>query len=424
MNKAVDLAQVIRFFDPRHPLEGQELDHWFIERPETPRHELEFFLRSIQSDDKMLFIGPRGSGKTTELNKLAVALADSFIIIPIPTMDLVGRADLNYVDLMLAIATQVTATAVDKKVLPKSVSATVRQGLEDPLRWWKIIFDEAGLRLPAEEQSVQLQLKFMVGEIQLGAKQSPATRTRLIDSLSPRLPELIRTVNWILDRLRTPDRRVLLIVEGLDKIDQAAAETLFRDHATTMTAFKAATIFTFPNALRHSDHFETIKNNFEWCDVFPNFALQDTQGAWNQTAIDAFSQAALKRLDQNLIDPEALDIVVRASGGQIKSLVTLVQRAAAKGAARQRPPASITVEDVLAAIKTLRRDLVGPLNREDFATLKARHANRKATIDDKERRLLYNGTLLEYSNGQPWCDVHPALWELLERPEDADPDAE
>lgn len=177
-------------------------------------------------------------------------------------------------------------------------------------------------------------------------------------------------------------------------------------------------IFTFPNALRFSDHFDTIKRDFAGCEVFPNIALRHPDGTPDPAGSESLGRLILARLEEKLADPEALDLLIQASGGQFTSLIFLVQSAAVAAKARSCPPEHLTGADAKLAVQLLRRDLVGPLSRQDYATLRARHADRRLTNEPEERRLLYNGTLLEYGDGQPWCDAHPVLWQLLEQMND------
>jgi len=103
-----------------------------------------------------------------------------------------------------------------------------------------------------------------------------------------------------------------------------------------------------------------------------------------------------------------------SSGGQLSSLVFLVQHAAVAALARRTPPEQITAADAKKALEALQTLLSPQLSRQAWATLRARHADRQLTNEEAERNLLYNGTLLEYGDGQPWCDVHPALWALMD----------
>ncbi len=212
-------------------------------------------------------------------------------------------------------------------------------------------------------------------------------------------------------------------MEGLDKIDLAAAESIFRDHAATIVAPDATMIFTFPNALRFSDHFDTIRRNFARTDVLPNFAVRRQDGTANDAVVDDLRGLVWARLEERLADREALDLMLFASGGQLSSLVFLVQNAAVEAVARRRPPQTIAAEDAQEAIRLLRSMLAPQLRQTDYGLLRDRHRRRHPlTADADEGRLLYNGTLLEYGDGQPWGDAHPVLWELLEREADDDSD--
>lgn len=421
--KAQDLAQAIRFFNPRSPLSGAELNYWFVERPDTPRFRLEAYLGAQREPVKTLFIGPRGSGKTTELNKLAESMRNVYYSISVPMLDITGRTGMDYVDLMLALFTEVTQQAVSQGALPTPLLQPVQRGWDDLSRWWDVVIAGLAIRPPADESSVQATLGFKLAELQLGVKQSAQTRERINDLLEPRLPEMIQRLNWVLGQLQRPERRVLLIVEGLDKIDLAAAESIFRDHAATIAAPEATMIFTFPNALRFSDHFDTIRRNFARTDVLPNFAVRRQNGTANDTVVDDLRGLVWARLEERLADREALDLMLFASGGQLSSLVFLVQNAAVEAVAHRRSPQVITAEDAQEAIRLLRSMLAPELRQADYALLRERHRRRRPlTADADEGRLLYNGTLLEYGDGQPWGDAHPVLWELLEHESDDDPD--
>ncbi|MSP13225.1 MAG: hypothetical protein EXR62_09750 [Chloroflexi bacterium] len=412
--QAINLEQAIRFFDPRKPLTGQELDYWFIERQDTPRHRLGVYLRSQLNPVKVLLIGPRGSGKTSELNKLAETLVGSFHTIGFSVLDITGRTNLDYVDLMLSLLTQVTRRAIEEKLLPRPLAKPLREGLEDLRDWWRQLVAGLEFQTPQQEASIHIQLPLLIAQVEAGIKQSALTRQALNERLDLRMPEVIQRLDWVAEQVeRRGQRRLLLVVEGLDKIDLEAAQRIFRDRAATITAPRITTIFTFPNSLRFSDDFDTIRRNFDKSEVFPNFVLRRYDDQPDLHGPPALRRLVLARLAENLVDVVALDAIVQASGGQLTSLVSLAQTAALVALTRHALVERIELADVAEAESDLRKNLVGPLSRQDYDTLRARHADRRLTNEPQERRLLYNSTLLEYSNGQSWCDVHPALWPLL-----------
>ena len=55
-------------------------------------------------------------------------------------------------------------------------------------------------------------------------------------------------------------------------------------------------------------------------------------------------------------------------------------------------------------------------SRDDYPVLYERHLDKQLSGDDSVLSLLQTRALLEYANGEPWCDVHPiALPLVLER---------
>ena len=73
-----------------------------------------------------------------------------------------------------------------------------------------------------------------------------------------RLSELLDRMNEVLDDItRNARRRILIIVEDIDKLDLATARELFQDHAISLTTPRAHIIYTFPIALRNMNDFIT-----------------------------------------------------------------------------------------------------------------------------------------------------------------------
>ena len=130
--KATDLRQTLRFFDPQKPLENEaELREWFVQRPRSPRLRLRTLLESrteVGDPHKILLVGHRGSGKTTELNKLRAEIDASYHTIGFDVLDVTGRTTLGYEDLMLAVSTRVTQDCIEHDLIPQPVSRPLREG--------------------------------------------------------------------------------------------------------------------------------------------------------------------------------------------------------------------------------------------------------------------------------------------------------
>ncbi len=177
--KAINLDQVIRFFSPRTPLSGQNLLFWFVERPDSPRGVLRAALRNAQQDHqpiKLLLVGHRGSGKSTEINKLLSELDGRYVPITVDIAVVTGRTVLSYVDLMLALATNITRYCINQKLVGQQPGDLLKEKWRQFGDWWRNRI--AGLELnSAGDISTFASLSTLLGEIEVGAQVRPLAAT-------------------------------------------------------------------------------------------------------------------------------------------------------------------------------------------------------------------------------------------------------
>jgi hypothetical protein len=75
---------------------------------------------------------------------------------------------------------------------------------------------------------------------------------------------------------------------------------------------------------------------------------------------------------------------------------------------------AIDLHSAQLAIAEVRADFKALLRAQDYAVLKQKRQDKNLISDPGIQDVLYNGSLLEYHNGEPWCDVHPAILPLLD----------
>ncbi len=423
--KATDLRQALHIFDPQRPLENEvELREWFVQRPGSPRRRLRMLLESqteVSEPQKILLVGHRGSGKTTELNKLSAEIDASYHTIGFDVLDVTGRTTLGFEDLMLAVSTQVTQAAIDRELIPQPISEALRKAWEELYEWWRKIVAGRDFGHAAPDASISVKLKMFLGQLELRVKHSSETREVVNARIRDQMTELVRHLNWVVGQAEKDQaQRLAVVIEGLDKVDLAAATSIFRDHAPTITSPRVTMIYTFPLALRQSDDFNTVRLSFPVVEFLPNFCSHDVRGEPDLKGREALRRLVTARIEERLLAPEAMDLLLAKNGGIPVWLVVLVRNAALY--ALERSAEQIAPEDAAQAIRDLRRDTLAPLTRADREVLRRRHVDRLLTNDETERRLLYNGSLIEYPNEEPWCDAHPVLWNLLERERETDDD--
>ncbi len=418
--KAINLEQVVRYFIPNQALSGQHLRFWFVPRTNFTRTKMALDLKISAGASKMLFVGHRGSGKSTELNKLAGEVDDVFHSVGFSVLEITGRANLTYEDLMLVLSTQLTRECIDKKLVQAPLNEPLKRKWGDLRDWWRQVVAGASFAAPPEAE-LSVQISTLLGQIEMGAKQSSFTRDRINEQINRQMPELIGYLNWVIEEAeRNSSKRLLAVVEGLDKVDRASALSIFRDHASTITAPRATMIYTFPIALRHADDYHAIRLSFPQVYVLPNLSTRHRDGAPDADGEAFLRKLVLQRMEERLIEADALELIIHSNGGIPSWLVFLVRSAALYALARDARAETITVADAHQALKELRYEGMAPLTRQDLHLRRARHRDRSLSNDPEDQRLLYNGSLIEYANDVSWCDAHPALWSILEQADDDD----
>ncbi len=413
--KAQNLEQVIQNFIPNRALAGSGLRFWYVEREKSPRGQMATELRVAKNHPiKLLLVGHRGGGKSTELNKLVEEIGETHVAIRIDIEEATGSKTPGYEELMFTILTRVTRASIDKSWVRRPVQDVLQETWQGMRDWWQRVVAGTQLITPGTEVSTYAQFDTMLGTIEVGAKQSSFTREELRQQLNRYMPDLLRYLNLVAAEVRrTVDpKQLLIIVENTDKIDQSAAVDIFVNHAATVTAPEAQMIYTLPIALRHSDHYNSITSRFTRSFFLHNWAPFQREGTDHGRNQDALRRIALRRMENTLIDDEALTEIVRKCGGVPNDLVILMRMAANYALSYGRT--TIGLEEVAEAVKERRDHLSAPLSAADWANLKRINASHRLTNDPDLQRLFYNGSLIEYDNDVRWCDVHPILRGYLE----------
>jgi hypothetical protein len=412
------LPDAIRVFDPRQTLEGETLRAFYTERGSDVRKKIRIHIEVANGKpSSMLFVGHGGSGKSTELNKLIEELNQAYLIVKVRTGDIVSSTDLTYVDIVLITAMALFRTASDEQLIrraPAQIAEEVWQQIKQVIE--SVIFGHQPTRASlSNEAHLSLSIpKAIFGlalEFEARFKNEADTRDKIRERLRDNLSEVINKANRLIEEIQSRHRLpVLLVVDDTDKPDPGRARQIFFDHPQSLTAFKAITIYAFPVALRYDAQFIDLDRYFKSFRM-PNLALVHKDGKINRHSWRVLSEVINRRLDPALIAPKARQTIIRASGGIMRLLISLMQSAATN--AQARGAQRIETVDAMAAITDLRKDFIAALRSEDYPILAARYRDKQLSNDDALQPLLQMRALLEYENDSIWCDVHPIILPLL-----------
>ncbi len=112
-----------------------------------------------------------------------------------------------------------------------------------------------------------------------------------------------------------------------------------------------------------------------------------------------------------LAEEAALEAAITYSGGVFREMARIMRTAI--GRARRRRASRMECADVEWAATEIRNEYRRILDREDLKLLQKVAENNRLEYNDRLRPLLQLLALLEYRDGENWCDVHPVLRKLL-----------
>lgn len=416
MPKATTLSEAIGIFDPRAPLEGEALREFYVPRPGSPLGLMEQELISLHATSvKVLFSGHLGSGKTTELNRLAEILGASYgkryEVVHVNVNRYVST--LAYQDVMLSLALALFKRAGELEAVSKAPAQAVQDLLDHVRRFlYDRLFGLAALRVPSVQPTeVGAALKAGVAELETKYSLSPASHENLQRYIDQNLDELLVQLDDVAGLIwRQTGRKVLFTTEGTDKADVARAREIFLGHSYALTAFRqASAIYSFPIQLRHSSEWNQIKDAFGLQRSLPNFKLHHREGRLNDEGYACLERIVANRLASDCFETSALKTLVMASGGAVRFLIRMVRNAATRALARGAK--LIQDEDAAGAVGDELGDFIRMLRSDHYPVLWERYRDKTLSSDPVHQELLQMSALLEYSNGSDpaWCDVHPIL---------------
>ncbi|WP_155300810.1 hypothetical protein [Deinococcus kurensis] len=406
---ARSFTDAIRALDPQKPLDVSEPTErtLFVDRNSNAIDTVTALLH-VGEEVKVLFSGHRGTGKSTELSRLATDLNTHWVI-RFSVREKLDVPDLNYLDIVIAVALQLLHKAdQDKLSLPSHLERRIEQLGKDITR--EIENSEGwGVTVKGGLAEKFFNLFSLEGRL----NREAVTRLKVRENVGPRLSEVSTLIGELaLEIQRLTGRIPLVICEDIDKADTEKAVLLFAGHGSTLNDLPVSIVYTFPIALQNHQKAAQILATFSEKVTLPNFKLfnQDRTPCLENWA--RMGQLLDLRVDPTLSTPAARQALIQASGGIPRSLMRLARDAFIQATIRK-----VSVMDELdaeSAIRKERRNFQRILSREQLEELAA--INTTQQIDTGQAlhlELLDNLSVLEYENGSVWYGVNPVVVGLL-----------
>lgn len=374
-----------------------------------------------------LFSGNRGTGKTTELMRLAERLQDDgcevFYIDMAEYLNLTMSVEIT--DFLISVL-----GGLSEKIEQRYHATPGNQGFFE--RVWGFLHADVkldGITLPVDHAG----LKFSI-------QQDPDFKKKLQEGTRGHVARLVKeaqnfaleTATWIRDRTDV-NKKIVLLVDSVERLrgvgdskDVAevfkSAETLFSGHSDKLRLPSLHLVYTIPPylsalagslaSLYSGGRIYTLPSVhiYECCPSDGNEPVQ------SDTGLDAMVDIVAKRFPswEKFFTQSQLKQLASHSGGDLRDFFRMV------GLSIVSAPYQETLPLADSAIKSAEDAVYNdmPLAKDDMAWLARVLKTHRHELDSLDKlpsfaRLVEGKYLLNYRNGKDWYDVHPLLRALV-----------
>lgn len=394
------------------------------------------------ADNHLCFLlsGHIGCGKSSELKMLERALTDvaptedCYFPVLVDVSEYLDDYDVSMTDILLAIVTEL-ADALRQKFNIELKDSYFTKRLAEIKQYF--LSD-------VEINEGELQLGFAKAKIQR-LKKDPNARQEVRKILDPKMSTMLEEINVVFDEarlalkkqpptglLKQPCRDLVIILDNLEKIRKigaveeglASQRELFLERYTQLTGMQAHFIYTVPLRLVRSTDRPQLAQRYGPLFVLPMVKVIERSTREPFAAgLESMQQILQKRLGgmrlEEVFAAEALEFLLKYSGGHVRNLMIFVREACAYTTAL---PITLGV-----AQKSLRQTVnyysssIPEAHWQKLAQLDLSDDQRIPNGDEDYLKMFENLSILEYINGgdenifekaEPWYAVNPIVREL------------
>lgn len=429
MKKAIKVGEIIDVFDPR-PLETtKNIDDFYVKtseaRGENAVNKLVYLLNnsSIQNQ-KILFMGHNGCGKSTELYKAALNLQTNYFVIQYSVGKYVDYLTTTYIDIILSVLNNIA-----EKILYSGIKINT-DVLTSILNYWNQentinIINEENIGVNSGVEISTNLLNTIHLSIETFFKSSNTVKSESTIKIEHSIPQFINLVNQLLNdvslKLSKFNQKLLVIIDDLDKITMEQAAEIFIKHSKHITSLKANIIYTFPISLFYSPEFRTVSYDFNNIILLSMIKVKNKDGTNFPLGRETIRQIIIKRADEALFEEGVVDFVIEKSGGCIRTVFRILREAALQTELKyfdskiDEKEKIVSMEDVIRSYRSYKSEMERVIRKEQVDVLIDIHNNKTPFIDENNlmvMNLLMCLAVIEY-NGDRWCDLNPAVEDFL-----------
>jgi len=433
--RAQELSQIQDVFNPNPLKDEAEIDKFYQDATEARTGDaysgfverMSLLLEDSHSSlIHKLFIGHAGVGKTTELYRLKHIAEEKGFLTCLGRCDIdLDSGDIEYTDVLFYILDLLVNKACEQNL---KISDNVVKRIENYWNSDKELTKTISMQGEFEasfEAGGQIGIKKVISllaGVKAVLKNGAESRKEIRTRIEPRSSELIRQISGVIEEIRTQLREKaqpeipFVILDGLDKIPLAQARKIFQENGSRFQGLQIHLMVTFPISLSYTQEYKDIQIWFPNPEKLPMIKIRNwRQGREYQDnyteGMDTIKAIIEKRADLGLFTEEALEILIRDTGGYLRDLFRCICDAALR--ARLRKSKVIEREDADKVLAVLESDINGRYSDTLIGKMEDIYRGNKHVSSSEEiTSLLQIGAVLEY-NGTRWCDLHPLVEKWL-----------
>jgi hypothetical protein len=411
MPRASNLKEAYNNFYIEPLKSDQEFSEFYVERPGiSPMTDLKDRIEIADRQEKYLFLGFRGSGKSTELYRLEAALDENrFIVVNYSIRDDLNLSDFDFRDFFVSMALKVYDVALAKGI---PLHPDIENDFQDfAKRITNITEDEV-----ARGKKADLSFSKILG---FKLSREATTRQILRTELDQKISDLIQRLNWlILDIEDKSGKNLVIIVDDLDKLARGQqSEDFFYKNYQLLIEPSCFVVYTFPIPLAFNPQYENVRHAFTGDVVLLQMPIRKKNGEPHKEGRKFYRDVISKRTDDKLLEEGVLEYAIESTG-KLTELVEVMREASLN--AYRSGQEQIVKKDVATALDKLRmtfdRTLTEAHKKKLLEINGCKEAREEGPDSVLTRELLFSLTAVEYEDDEGrWCEINPMLLPLVEK---------
>lgn len=424
MTKAGSFAEMIRVFTP-FPLDGESYKEFYVNTSEersarnASRTIVNCFRININPYMKILFMGHKGCGKSTEIRNISEQLKDKYCIVSFSIANEIELQGINYIDVIFLIMEQLLGYIDEHSEL--KINDRLLEQMYD--YWNQEKFTEnVKLETMETEADAGAKLSFLKA-ISLSCKgilkSGSESKVTIRKEIEPKLNTLLSMMNDMVSDINRQlsekyQKELLVVIEDMDKLDMGEAKHIFVLHRRPLVSLKVKMLISFPIHMVYTPDFSMIRDNFDKCILYSMIKVNNSDHSRYEPGIRIMKEIVRKRMSLDLIEPDALDYMVLKSGGAIRDLFYMLSEAALYELDAEIPEQKITMDVARVVVTMLKSEYERNITSEEQYNMLVQVYNDPQPTNTNEdlSKLLQTLSVIEY-NGERWCGVHPVLIDFL-----------